>query len=251
MAEDDVALDEVLKFADVSRPMIFLQHGQHFLRKRAGLAVELAVVVFEEVAAQIFDVAAAFAQRGHAYVHDVDAVVKILAEGAGFNLGLEVAIGGTDYADFDFPVFLGADTAELAILKSCKSFDCRDGSARKSRRETRFRDAAIPTRPGFVLKGAGEGPLLVAEELALQQGSRDRGAVHFHVWPNLPWRQRMDEAGNDVLPGAAFARDQDGNIGGSHFAKPRTHRLHDLGVAEDDLVRGNLAERLRQRTYGK
>jgi hypothetical protein len=61
----------------------------------------------------------------------------------------------------------------------------------------------------------------------------------------------MDEPGNDVFAGAALAGDQDGNIGGGHFAQPRTNRLHDLGVAENDLVGGNLAERLRQRTYRK
>ncbi len=51
------------------------------------------------------------------------------------------------------------------------------------------------------------------------------------------------------LPGAAFARNQDGNIGCGHFPEPRPNRLHDIGMAKDDVVRGKFAERLRQRTY--
>jgi len=51
----------------------------------------------------------------------------------------------------------------------------------------------------------------------------------------------MDEPGNDVFPGAALAGDQDGNIAAATLAQPRTHRLHGVGVAEDDFGRGKLA----------
>ena len=51
VAQDHVALDQVFQFADVSRPMIFLQHGQHFIGQRPRPAVEFAIVVFEEVGA--------------------------------------------------------------------------------------------------------------------------------------------------------------------------------------------------------
>ena len=61
----------------------------------------------------------------------------------------------------------------------------------------------------------------------------------------------MDEPGNDVFPSAALARNKDRNVGGGYFSQPRTNRLHGLRVAKNYLVRGNLAERLRQRTYRK
>ena len=61
----------------------------------------------------------------------------------------------------------------------------------------------------------------------------------------------MDEPRNDVFSGAALAGDKDGNVGGGHFAQPRTNRLHDLRVAKNDVVRGNLAQRLLQITYRK
>jgi hypothetical protein len=59
----------------------------------------------------------------------------------------------------------------------------------------------------------------------------------------------MDEPGNDVFPGAALARDKDRNVGGGYSSEPRSNCLHGLRVAKDYVVRGKLAERLRQRTY--
>src|ERR1035441_3585313 len=42
----------------------------------------------------------------------------------------------------------------------------------------------------------------------------------------------MDEPGNDVFSGAALAGDQDRNVGGGHFAQPRTNGLHNLRSEE-------------------
>ncbi len=61
----------------------------------------------------------------------------------------------------------------------------------------------------------------------------------------------MNEPGNDVFSGATFAGDKDRNVGGGHFPHSRTHRLHDLGVAKDNVVGGNVAQRLRQIIYRK
>jgi len=61
----------------------------------------------------------------------------------------------------------------------------------------------------------------------------------------------MDEPGDDVFPGAALAGDKDRDVGGGYFAQPRTNRLHDLRVAKNYVVRRDLAQRLRQRTYRK
>jgi hypothetical protein len=59
----------------------------------------------------------------------------------------------------------------------------------------------------------------------------------------------MDEPGNDVFPGAALTGDKDRNVGGGYSSEPRSNCLHGLRVAKDYVVRGKLAERLRQRTY--
>jgi len=61
----------------------------------------------------------------------------------------------------------------------------------------------------------------------------------------------MDEAGDDVFSSTALASDQDWNVGGCYFAEPRPNCLHDLRVSKNDVIRGNLAQRLSQRNYRK
>src|SRR5580704_16757262 len=116
-AQDDIALDQVLEFADVSWPMIFVQHGHEVEREGAGAAVVFAVVIFEEVVNERLDVATALAEWRHAQIDHVDAVVQILTEGSILNFDVQLAVGGADDADFDFLVFLGADATELAVLQ--------------------------------------------------------------------------------------------------------------------------------------
>ena len=117
MAQNHVAFDQVFQLPNVSRPVILLQDCNYFVRQRPCPAVELLVVVFEEVGAQIFNVATPFAQRRHVQIHHVDAVIEILAEGPGFDFRLQVAVGRAHHSHLDLLVFLGADAAELAILQ--------------------------------------------------------------------------------------------------------------------------------------
>src|SRR5208282_478690 len=99
--------------------------------------------------------------------------------------------------------------------------------------------------------GAGKGSFFVAEQFAFEQRPGNRRAVYLYVRPGFPRRQPMDEPGNDVFPGAALSGNKDGNVGGGNFAQPRANSLHDLRVAKNDVVGGNLAQRLRQRNYRK
>ncbi len=55
---------------------------------------------------------------------------------------------------------------------------------------------------------AGEGPLLVAEQLALEQRLRDRRAVHRHERPLGPLRELVDGARDQLLARAGLAQDQ-------------------------------------------
>ena len=57
----------------------------------------------------------------------------------------------------------------------------------------------------------------------------------------------MDQPGDDVFAGATLAVYQNGNIGCSDLGQLGPHRLHRLGVAENDILRGNFAQRLCQR----
>src|SRR5262249_56238255 len=58
------------------------------------------------------------------------------------------------------------------------------------------------------LRGAGERALLMAEQLAFQQGLRNGGAVQRHERPMGSGAVLVDRAGSQLLAGAALAGDQ-------------------------------------------
>ena len=59
---------------------------------------------------------------------------------------------------------------------------------------------------------AGEGPLLVAEQLRLEQPRRDRGTVDLDERAAVTCRSGVDGPGDEVLTYAAFPTDQDRRI---------------------------------------
>jgi hypothetical protein len=90
--------------------------------------------------------------------------------------------------------------------------------------------------------GAGESPFFVSEELAFEQGTRDCRTVDLHKGTAAPRGKPMDHAGNNVFAGAAFALDQDGNVGARNFVHAVTQRLHDLRATENHSLGRKLPE---------
>ena len=70
--------------------------------------------------------------------------------------------------------------------------------------------------PAPALARPGEGPLLVAEQLALQQSHGKGREVHRHEWPLPALGGVVDGLGEQLLPGAGLALDQDGGIALGH-----------------------------------
>ena len=174
VAQDHVALDQVLQFANVARPVILLQRGHQVCGKGAGAAVVFAVVVLEEIGDQVRNVARALAQRRHLQIHDVDAIEQILAESAAFDFRFQHPVGGADYAHFNFLVFLGADPAELAVLQQLQQLGLQTqiefGNFVEKQRAAMGQFHAARLRS----VGAGEGALFVSEEFAFEQRARNR-----------------------------------------------------------------------------
>jgi len=86
------------------------------------------------------------------------------------------------------------------------------------------------------LEGPGEGPALVAEELALEEPGRDRGAVELDERPLLAAGRLVDRAGDQLLAGAGLAPHEDGRVG----------RRHGLDVLEDLREPAALADDLAE-----
>src|SRR2546426_90487 len=69
--------------------------------------------------------------------------------------------------------------------------------------------------------GAGEGALLVAEQLGFEQPVWDRGAVDLDERPLTSPRRRVNRPGDEILADAALAPEQNGGVGvGDAFDRP-------------------------------
>src|SRR6185369_5726591 len=66
---------------------------------------------------------------------------------------------------------------------------------------------------GLAAMGAGEGALLVTEELGFEELLRDRRAVDLDERPLTASRRRMDRSGDEVLADPALATDQHRGVG--------------------------------------
>ena len=120
------------------------------------------------------------AERGQHDRDDVQPVVEILPEAAALHLALEVLVGRGDDADVHPDGAVAADALELALLQHAQDLGLRleahvadlveqEGSA------VGDLELAFARR-----RRAGEGPLLVAEELGFEELFRKGGAAHVH-----------------------------------------------------------------------
>ena len=101
IADDDGALDGVLEFADISRPIVLGEAGTGGGRESTYFAIGARGVTRDEVVREQRDVFGMLAKCGHSDGDDVEAIEEVEAEffvGDGF---LKVPIRGGDEADVD------------------------------------------------------------------------------------------------------------------------------------------------------
>ena len=82
IAEHNRLLDAVLQLTNVARPIVFADRDQRVRREALHLRVQLLGELLKEEFREEDDVITALAQGRQVQVHDVEAVVEILAEGA-------------------------------------------------------------------------------------------------------------------------------------------------------------------------
>ena len=167
------------------------------------------------------------AQRRHADLDHVEAVVQVLPEAAGLHLGAEVLVRGADDAHVDRRPRCVAPTGRTErswIARSslvCIASGRSPISSRNSVPPLRRLEEAVA-----VLGGAGEGALAVAEELGLEQLLGDRAAVDRDEGPSLRVAARVDRARDQFLAGARLAVHQHRRHAARHLLDQRAHLLH-------------------------
>ena len=96
--------------------------------------------------------------------------------------------------------------------------------------------AAASNFPIFAGDRSGKGPLLVAEELALEKLRGDRRGVHGDEGPARPLAVVMNGPGDQFLARAALAVDQDRGVAFGHPADRLVDLLHGRRIAHQPAL---------------
>jgi hypothetical protein len=152
------------------------------------------------------------AQRQQAQFHDVQTVVQIFPKVPGTYRGFEIHIGRGDQPHVDFDGLARTDRHHLAFLQYAQQLDLR-----RKRQVPHFiekqRAAISRLEPaGLAADCARKRATFVPEQFALDQRLRERTAIHRNEWPVTALAQRMHEPGDQLLAGAALARDEHGGV---------------------------------------
>src|SRR5207237_2045369 len=234
-AEHDRLLDRMLELADVPLPLVSEQRPVRRGRERLRSAAEPGGGRAEEVLDQGRQVLGALAERREDDAHHVQPVVEVLTEGAGLHLGLEVLVGGGEHAHVDAERAVAAHALELALLEHAQ--DLGLGLERHVADLVEEEAAAVGhlelafPRPDR----AGEGALLVPEELALDQLPREGGAVPLDERLGAPGAVVVERIGHELLARAARPPDEDRQVGVGHLADHVEHALHGRALADHVL----------------
>ena len=171
---------------------------------------------------------------GQVHGDGVEPIEEILAERVGGDHRPQIAVGGGDDARVHPPHRRRADAAEGPLLQERQQL--------RLRRQPEIADLVEEQRPAvgdldqaqLALAGVGEGAALVAEQLALDQGLRDRGAVELDERAARPRRAVVQHARDRLLAGAALAGDQHHRHGalGDHLDLAQQLRHSRRGVNE-------------------
>ena len=173
-------------------------------------------------------------QRRQADRERRDAIVEVLAEPPLVHLGAELAVGGGDDADVDATRARVAERHHLALLQHAQQLRLhrrrhladlveQHRAARRRLEET----ALVVDRPG-------ERATAVAEQLALEQRLRERGAVDGEKRSLGARAGAMDAARDQLLAGSGLALDENGD-GRTRGALHEREDRHHARRASDDV----------------
>ena len=160
---------------------------------------------------------------------------------------LQVPVGGRHHARVRPQRLAAAHALELALLEDAQQGDLD--------RRRQLADLVEEDRaPGGQLEAApppfqraGEGALLVPEQLRRDEPLGQRGAVDLHHGALRARRPGVDRAGEELLSRARLAGDQHGRVGRRHACDPLQHLAQPRGGPDDPARRRRRGDLLPQR----
>src|SRR5262245_21898434 len=227
------AADHVRELAHVFRPVVLHEDAHGRRRELADALVVLLVVLLQEMVDEEGDRVLALAQRRERDRHHVEPVVEVLAEAPVGDRLLEVAVRGRDDPGVDAHVALAAEPRELPVLQHLEQLGLQV--------RVHLADLVEEDRPvvgelelaELPLLGPRERALLEAEELALEQLRRQRGAVHLDEGLVASPRELEERPGHELLAGTALTAHEHRDVGVRDLLDDVANLLHLRVVAAE------------------
>ena len=193
------------------------------------------------------DVLGPIAQRRHRDGDDVEPIEQILSKPFLLDHLREILIGRGDDTNIDTDRPRRAEPLELAFLKHAQ--DLRLGHRGEVADLVEEQRAGVGQleAPFLAAGGAGEGALLVAEQLGLQEILGQGGAVDGDERAVLARRALVDGPRHALLAGAALAEDEHGGRGVGHLLDQRHHAPEGRAGADHRPLAQQVVQALLQR----
>ena len=227
--------DHSAQLAYVAGPVVRQQPAYDARRNplhRFGVALG---VLRQEVVDELRNVLAPLAKRGYYDRKRRQAVVQILAEFARSHRRLQIPVGGRDHLQVHRDRGRAADPLQLALLQDPQQLglQCRRHVGDLVQQDrTAVRAFEVPDSAA---RRTGERPLLVPEQLALDQSLGHCCAVDCHEWPLAACAAEVQGLGYQLLAGTALAADKHRDVGLHCPLHQRVYPLHRRARAHDAL----------------
>ena len=233
--EDEGPVERRLQLADVAGPGVAGEEVEDLGVEPARVGAEVAGELDDEVLDEGREVLEAAAQRRELDRDDVEAVEEVLAELVPLDGVLEVEVGGRDDLRVGLDGLRPADALELLVLDDAQELglDAERGLADLVEEDRPPLRELEPARLPPV--GAGEGALLVPEELRLGERLGERRAVELDERPVRPRGEGVEDPRDEVLPRPRLAADEDRDRPRRRAREGRLDPLRRLGPADEGV----------------
>ena len=230
---DGGAGEHVLELADVAGPIVVEEHdlgaaGQAEKRFTIGFAILL-----EEMLDENRDIFGAVGESGNAQFDGTEAIVKILAEAPGEDLGAKIAIGGGDQAHIHGADFGRADALDFAILDYTQNFRLHGQGHFPDFVEKHGAAVGKFEEPGASVGSAGERSANVAEKLAFEQRVHQSGTIADGEAGFGDGTHFVEGVRDQLFAGTGGAGDQDVGVVARDFASEIEHIEHRRAFTDD------------------
>ena len=244
--EDRDRFEHVAQLAHVALPAM---PGQTLERPAGELHLRLALTggeLAQEVVREQRQVVQPFPQRRNRQGDDLQPVVEIFPERALRDRLLQVAVRRREQPEVHVDVAAAADPHDLPLLKHAQQLHLEFRNQLADLVQEQGPAGGELQLADLAPDGSGEGPLLVAEQLALQDLVRDRAAIQGQEALLPAGAGVVQGLGDEFLPGAALAQDEHGGAARRDLPHLLEQVLHRRRLAHDRVEAEALVEHLAQ-----